>query len=398
MKKCFSTVFLLGALALLALPACNNNTSLPSSPFASGNPTPTFTPAFYPTLTPTNTLATPFADTVMTETPNPALVHLSPTITLTATPTGTLTPTLTPTPSGLAPTPTPTPLSSTWTLYAVLGQPGSSSTYGANGYFGEPEGIAIGNGFIAVSDNAVTNIQVFNADGQYLYSITPTGSSPYLYGMAMDSNDELYVADAGDGVVQGFFLTASAATSATYDYSWSGQDTFTVPTGVKIDGQGNLVVCDAGNSAVYNVAWADDTLLATSTGNPGSSATTTYLPVDVALDAEGDPNVADYDAYNSPNGGRVVQYNSGYAYTDSISGSGWTMPLNNPVFSLIPDSQDNFFVSDPSNDRVVYMTTQGTYLGEIDGFESAAYLAVDAANDLFVVDYGAQQVLEYVQQ
>lgn len=415
MKKIFASLLPLGALALLALPSCNNNTSLPSSPFVSGNPTQTFspvpsasftptstptatnlTPTFTPTATPTstatstptNTLQTPDANTTMTETPNPAQVHLSPTTTVT--------PIVTATPSGLTPTPTPTPFGpSSWSLFAILGQPGATGTYGANGYFGEPEGIAIGNGFIAVSDNAVTNIQVFNADGQYLYSISPAGTSPFLLGMAIDSNDELYVADYGDDNVQGYFL---GSTGAAYDYAWSGQGTFTGPTGVKIDGQGNLVVCDEVNSAVYNVAWTDDTLLAASTGNPaGDNSLGTYSPSDVALDPAGNLDVADFYPYNNPNGGRIAQYNPGYAYTGSISGSTWTLPLNNPVYSLVPDSQGNFFVSDPSNGRVVYMTAQGGYLGEIDGFNITAYLAVDNSNNLFVVDKGAGQVLEYTQ-
>jgi hypothetical protein len=361
-------------LAGVAVTGCPGNNTSSMGPIS--HPIPTATP------TPTDTLQTPSANTTMTETPNATLTHLSPTITVT--------PLVTATPSGLTATPSPTPFSSSWNLYAILGQ--YSASAGSNGNFDYAMGIAIGNGFIAVSDEGVENVQVFNANGQYLYNITPTGTSTDLYGMAIDSNDELYVADYGDGLVQGFYL---GATGATYDYSWSGQGTFGGPTGVKIDGQGNLVVCDWNDAAVYNVAWADDTLLTTSTGNPGSAAATTYLPSDVALDAEGNIDVGDGAPYGSPNIGRVVQYNSGYAYTDSIWGSTWTLPLNNPVYSLIPDSQNNFFVSDSYNGRVVYMTNQGAYLGEIDGFNYPAYLAVDASNDLFVVDVGAGQVLEY---
>src|SRR5579859_7289653 len=107
----------------------------------------------------------------------------------TPTPTATLTSTLTRnhTPS-VTPTPYPT---TTWSLLGTLGQYG---TDGINADFVAPMGIAAGAGFIAVSDEgrAPENIQVFDSTGNYLYSITPVGGSPDLYGMAIDSYGELY--------------------------------------------------------------------------------------------------------------------------------------------------------------------------------------------------------------
>lgn len=342
-----------------------------NSPTNPANPTPTFTA--------TNT-RTPYADTQTTETPNPTLVHSSPTITVS--------PFLTATPSGWTPTVTPTPFAASgWSFFAGFGRPGKD---GKNGDFEQAAGIAIGNGFIAVGDSSYGNVQVFNNTGGYLYSITLPGNNfQGPYGMAMDSNGELYVATSVyyNGEVVGFYLGSGGY---TYDYTWTGQGALISPHDVKVDPQGNLVVCDQGNGAVYNLAWADDSVLRVSTGNPSG-----YRPVGVALDAAGNLYVGDYASSGGPSSGRIVQYGGNYAYTGTITGSAWTLPLGWPVSSLVPDSQGNFFVSDTGNDRVVYMTPQGGYLGGINGFGWADYLALDSAGDLFIVDSDSNQIDEF---
>jgi hypothetical protein len=153
------------------------------------------------------------------------------------------------------------------------------------------------------------------------------------------------------------------------------------PIGVKIDANGNLVVADYSGQNVYNLNWADDTVL----NQTGSS----YLsePYDLALDSTGNIYVGDY-------ANQIVEYDSGYNYTNTFTGSGWTEPLAGST-SVGVDSQGNLFISDPYNSRVVYATAQGDYLGELDGFSFPYFLALDNADDLFVADYYNSVVDEY---
>jgi hypothetical protein len=251
----------------------------------------------------------------------------------------------------------------------------------SQGNFKWPLGVAVGAGFIAVADEGYENIQVFDNNGNYLYSITPVGAYPDLYGMAIDSYGELYSADYGDGEVDGYYL---GPTSYTYDYTWTGQSALSGPLGVKIDANGNLVVADGNNANVYNLNWADDSIL----NQTGS----TYLsdPQDVALDPSGNIYVGDWK-------NQIVEFDGGYNHLNSFTGSGWTTPLGTSV-GVGVDSQGNLFIADFENSRVVYATTQGNYLGELDGFGYPAYLALDSADDLFVSDPGNYVVDEFTKQ
>ena len=59
------------------------------------------------------------------------------------------------------------------------------------------------------------------------------------------------------------------------------------------------------------------------------------------------------------------------------------------------DSLGNLYISDSNNNRLVYATTQGQCLGEIDGITPAC-LILDTAADLFVADLGGCVMDEYL--
>ena len=429
--RAFAPCLSLALIAALTVGCANN----PSSPSATASPTSTATPSststnaatatytFTATMTPTSTVTSTPTDS-MTATPSPTHTGtstptdtptvtstptwtFSPTLTFTDTPTGTPTSTATVTPTASftvtrdhtsQPTHTPTPTASgtqivftptvtpspypaaAWGYFATLGQQGTALTNGSNGYFQLPTGVAVGYGYIAISDEGFENVQVFDHNGNYLYSIPPHNSvSPDLYGMTMDSYGELYVCDAGNHEVDGYLL---GPTGYTYDYTWSGQGTLGPAHGVRIDADGNLVVVDDVDGA-FNLNWSDDSVLARSTGDP--SGETSY---DLALDSSGSFYIA--DQFNS----RVNQYSSSYAYTGSLNWSGAGGLAY--VLSLATDSQNNLWVSDYFHGRVIYSDPQGNYLGEVNGFADPEFIALDSADDLFVVDTSSYHVVEYI--
>jgi sugar lactone lactonase YvrE len=341
----------------------------------------TFTPSRTVTSSPTPTIT----NTPGSPTPTPTRGHPPFTATPTSTATGTPTPT-----GSITPTFTLTPIpSSAWTLVSTLGQYG---TDGINGDFENAVGVAVGSGFIAVSDETYGNVQVFNSIGDWLYSIPVNAPA----GLAIDSYGELYICDrgyngSGGAEVDGFYL---AAGGYTYDYTWSAQGHMTNPSGVKIDANGNLVVADPGlgngGGVMYNLEWNDDSVLHKIDTVDGLANGINFY--DVALDAGG--NI--YATTNFANSVRqgITEFTNNYLYTGSFTGSNWATPLNTTrVFSVGADSTGNLYISDWLNQRVVYATAQGTYLGEIDLPSYPYYLALDNADDLFVATY--DEVLEY---
>ncbi len=339
---------ILGSAVFISM-CCSSSTSTaprtPATPTVTPTPTNTYTPTLVPTR---NANHTPVPGATSTPTP-----------TITATP-----PSWTPT---LTPTAFPT---ASWSLSVSFGQQG---TDGMNGDFQDPMGIAVGAGFIAVSDqpaSAIGNVQVFSDNGQYLYNIPAN----IPWGMTIDSYGELYVADRGVSDIRGYYLTR---TGYTLDYTWTGQGTVVHPLSVKIDAHGNLVVPDA-DGTIYNLSWVDDSILRQTTGNP-----TTVTAIDVAYDAAGNIYAADYQSKG------IVKYDANYAYQYGFTGSAWgsaVSQLGDP-WSVAVDSQGNLFISDNLDSRVVYATPQGNYLGELDNFCAPTFLALDSADDLYVVDY-----------
>jgi hypothetical protein len=351
--------------------------SNPSNP--SAVPTNTFTPTSTITYTP-NATATAQAVETATQQAIVAATH-EPKATLTAEANATAYVQATETATGQAtatPSVSPTPYSSPLSFVGSLGQYGTS---GNNGEFESLVGIAVGAGYLAIGDDRFPDVQVFNAGGTFLYNVTLHPDSPDPWGMAIDSTGELYVVDSNAAEVDGYFLGPAGS---TYDYTWTAQGKMSDPSGVKIDANGNLVVADYIGGVVWNLAWADDSVL----NQTGFVTAGGIAPFDVALDRSGNIYASDID-HN-----QIVEFNSSYQYTGlSFNGlaQGWAKTLNDPEGMGI-DSQGNLFIGDTNNNRVVYATPQGTYLGEIDGtspsspFAYPTFLALDSLDDLFVTD------------
>ncbi len=198
-------------------------------------------------------------------------------------------------------------------------------------------------------------------------------------GIAIDAFGEVYFCDTANAQVEGFVLGASGA---TYDYTWSGEGQLTFPLDVKIDPNGNLAVAD-NSGIVYNLAWTDDTVLNQSTaGGYGFNG--------LALDPSG--NIYAADNSNS----QVVEFDYGYnliGTINSTNATGWGVTFLNGPNGIAVDSQNNLWIADTNNGRVVESTTQGAYVGEIDGFSYPLYLTFDASGSLFVADQGSSNFI-----
>ena len=264
--------------------------------------------------------------------------------------------------------------------FGYWGKFGQAGTDGINGDFEFPVNIAFspdGN-YIAVSDVQYGNVQVFDGSFNYLYSIA--GYMPS--GMAIDGSDRVYVADYGYGVVVVYDLTNAGNYLAYY----SGGGSLVKPIDVKFDNSGNLVVSDYGAQHVFNINWSNDTLISSYGG-------TGFAPTGVAVDTSGNVYVA---AQGPP---EVIVCDSGLNYQYAFNGSTWPVPLGMP-YGIAVDSQNNLIISDMSSQEVVKCDTSGNYIENIGAgdFANPDGVALDAAGDLFVVDGGLAEVLEFMPQ
>ncbi len=279
----------------------------------------------------------------------------------------------------LTPTPTPPQQLAGWNLTA---------DYVPSGFDGDINPWSVttdGAYYIAVNDgDANGDIFVYDINGNSLYTITTNGG--YLGNMALDTDGELYVPEYGTGVV-GYILGPSGAVS---DYTWNGEEDCVLPNSVRINGSGmneRLVIAD--DTGVWLLKWVDGTGSNIIPAGPG------VYPQDAAMDSSGNFYV---DNYLEP-GTSITSYNSSYVSQGSFNGTGWAQVLGTYSAGIVVDSNNNLFISDWDNNRVVYASNTGAYSGEIDGgvldFRNPSCLSFDPAGDLYAVDCGTTVVEEY---
>jgi tripartite motif-containing protein 71 len=256
------------------------------------------------------------------------------------------------------------------------------------GMFKHPQGIAVdsdGNVYVADADNA--RIQKFipgqptpNQWGSYGQG---NGQFSYPSGVAVDGNGAVYVADRGNSrfqkfTVNGSFLSkwGSAGTSA-------GQ--FIYPTSLAVHGS-LIVVSDTGNDRVQKFA-CDNSNYSAQWGGPGSGAgqfnIRSDVPSGIAVDTKGCVYVTDAGNY------RIQKFSSSGQYLWQVGGYG-----SNPSQFVAPvgiavDSVDNVYVADSGNNRIQKFRSDGTYLTQW----STSYLsypigiATDSNDGVYVIVY-----------
>lgn len=157
-----------------------------------------------------------------------------------------------------------------------------------------------------------------------------------------DAVGNVYVADPGNGKI--LMYGAGSGASSTPSSVGTG---LTKPTGVAIDGSGDVFIADSSSGTVYEIPFGQSEI----TGMPPESDPTSQ-----------------------------VTLASGLGTTD---------------LQLAVDGLDNLYIADPSNGRVVRLSavsaSTASNLGQSEttltaGFTSPSAVAVDANNNLYVID------------
>jgi sugar lactone lactonase YvrE len=255
-------------------------------------------------------------------------------------------------------------------------------------------------------------------------SANGTGSAArfyYPWGLAADTNGNVYVADAGNSTIRkvtpvGAVTTLAGLARNTGSLDGTGSAArFYYPHGVTVDTNGNVYVADPGNETIRKVTSAGVvTTLAGLAGSAGTndgtgSAARFYYPNGLAVDSAGNVYVA--DTHNetirkvTPVGANwVVTTLAGLAADSagSADGTGSAARFNYPC-GVAVDTNGNAYVADTHNHTIRKVTPAGLVTtlaglagnsGSADGTNSAARfndpcgMTVDTNGNVYVADPG----------
>lgn len=289
---------------------------------------------------------------------------------------------------------------------------------------------ATGNLYIADSGNDVVRevtagIITTSAGGPYGY-IGDNGAagSALLFNptsTAAGLGGAVYIVDSDHNlvrkVVNGIITTVAGTGLAGYtgDNGAAASATLNAPWGVAVDPAGNLYVSDPGNNVVRKVSGGVITTIAgngtagfSGDNGPATSATLNG-PAGIALDAAGNLYIADYgnNRVRMVSGGVITTVaGNGTANFSGDNGSATSASLSGPLDVRV-DAAGNLYIADYGNNRIRLVTSvaAGGTISTIAGNGAAGFggdngpaasaqlnspsgIALDAAGDLFIADYG----------
>jgi trimeric autotransporter adhesin len=262
--------------------------------------------------------------------------------------------------------------------------PGTTATdWGAN----SPQGVAMdgnGNLYVAVSGSH----QVWVVNSGIIKKVIGAWFTPSA--VAVDSSGNLYIADqstntigevsavtgnistiAGNGM-QGYSGDSGAAIGAELN----------IPSGIAVDSQGNLYIADAGNNVIRKVTAATGNISTFAgngtrgySGDTGAAASATLnSPEGVTVDSSGNVFIADTGnnvirKVTAATGNITTVAGNG---TRGVNGGLATVAELNAPEGVVVDSLGNLFIADTGNNLIRKVTASSGKINNIAGSLTAA--------------------------
>lgn len=261
----------------------------------------------------------------------------------------------------------------------------------------------------------ISDIQVTTLAGStygYADGIGTDAQFSYLEGIAVDDQNNIFVADLFNHRIRkitpsGVVSTFAGSTDGFMDGTGASAK-FSSPIGIAVDSQNNLYVADSGNSKIRKIT--PNGVVSTLAGSiygvadgMGTDAQFTY-PNGMNVDNLGNLYVTDFtDSYLdsqlirkiSPDGMVTTLAGSVQGFQN---GSGANAQFSGPRGITI-DNQDNVYVTDSDNNKIrkispsgVVSTFAGSTFGDTDGigtdakFNEPQGITIDSRGNLYVVD------------
>ncbi len=244
------------------------------------------------------------------------------------------------------------------------------------GVFNRPSGIAIGpSGNIYVADTWNFRVQVFTPDGRFLNSWGQRGE-----------------------------FGASAPPTPT--------DAFWGPRGLAVDSEERVYVADTGNKRIRVYTGTGEYLRDIGAG--GSGVGQLDEPSSVALSNDGKIYVADYwnrriSVFSLDGVPQTIYLDSNNQVTNSFRVRGWVDDQGNRPYLAIDNARNLLYITDPDAGRVlVYSTVDGNCVGsfgqlsrtttealDLSQFNSVGGVVLDTQANVYVADSGVGRVLRF---
>ena len=264
-----------------------------------------------------------------------------------------------------------------------------------DGLFDNPYGIAISStDHIYVSDLTNNRIQIFDSNGQYVdqfgaeFGGKGGGKDGQFFnpaGIAIDSNDNIYVADSKNSRVQIF--TSDGTYLNKFEGFNSGVDGFRQPIDIAINSTGHIYVADRLYSSI--LIFNSDLVYQSHFGDFGRGNYEFRNPNSIAIDSNDNLYVSDYG------NNRISIFDNDSTYQRQFGSNGTGDGQFDLPHGIAIDSNDNIYVSDIRNDRVQIFSNNGTYQGQFGGvingtgdgqFNYPRHIALDSDGSVYVVD------------
>jgi sugar lactone lactonase YvrE len=231
-------------------------------------------------------------------------------------------------------------------------------------------------------------------------------------GMVIDSMGNVFLAEGGNNDIRKISTTGMVSTWAGSGAAGGTDGTktgasFSFPSGLAIDSTQNLYVADQADNKIRKISPAGVVSTLAGSGYQGSTDAMGALasfnyPADIVRDAKG--NLFVVETYNnkirkiSPSG--LVSTFAGSGASGSTDGNGLAASFNQPV-SLAIDGSGNLYVAEAGNNKIRKVTPDGQVstlagsgsAGNVDATGTAASfnlpqgMAVDNVGNVYVADY-----------
>ncbi len=312
---------------------------------------------------------------------------------------------------------------------------GSVDGNGTSARFKGPCGVAVdSSGNVYVADTSNNTIRMITSGGTSSTMAgfagftgsndNTTGTSARFkapFGLAVDHNGTVYVADTGNHTIRKI-TSAGAVTTLAGQAGFTGSTDntgpaarFSSPSAVAVDSNGNVYVADTGNHTIRMITSAGVvSTLAGFAGQTGSSDNTGSLarfssPSGVAVDSSGNVYVADTGNHTirMVTSGGVASTVAGTAgLSGSLDGTGSGARFKSPD-GVTVDSSGTLYVADTVNETIRKIATGGvvTTIGGTAGSSGSAAglgtaarfflptaVAVDGSGNLFIADSSNQRI------
>ncbi|MGN6373586.1 MAG: virginiamycin B lyase family protein, partial [Solirubrobacteraceae bacterium] len=257
--------------------------------------------------------------------------------------------------------------------------------------FKAPKGIAVDSSDnIWIADSGNNRVQEIKPNGEFIraFGAEGTGNGQFKnpYGIAIDAEGDVWVADAGNDRVQR--LTAEGSYLSQSGRAGNENDQFNEPEGITVDSSGNAWIADTANNRVQELTGSE---FVQKFGGSGSGAGQLESPTDVATDSSGNAWVVD-TGHN-----RVQEFNAKGEFVREFGVLGKEPGEFSYPHGVAVSSTGNVYVADTNNSRVQEFNTKGEFIRSFGSggtgsgqFADLWDVAVDGEGHVWTLDKGEQ--------